>query len=68
MLFLHFKLCQSANFEPADLIKGYIHHLKPLKEEKLTQYLKMGVEGQNIWRTLYLAFLSRLGIIIMDIL
>ena len=53
MLFLHFKLCQSANFEPADLIKGYIHHLKPLKEEKLTQYLKLRVEGENMWPALY---------------
>ena len=38
MLFSHFKLCQPANFEPVYLRKVYIHHLKALKEERLTQY------------------------------
>ena len=56
MLFLHFKLCQLAIFEPVDLGKGYVHPLKSLKMEKLTHYLKKGVGGENIWRTLQAAF------------
>ena len=52
MLYLHLKLRQPANFEPVDLKEGYIRHLKVLKEKKMTQYMKIGVEGQNIWRTL----------------
>ena len=48
MLFSHFKLCQLAIFETVDPGKVYIHLLKALKEEKLTQYLKMGVGGENI--------------------
>ena len=44
------KLYQPTNFEPVDQRKDYIHHLEALKEENLTQYFKMGVEGQNIWR------------------
>ena len=52
--FSHFKLCETAFFEPVDLKRGegYTHLLKALKEEKLIQYLKMGVEGENIWPTL----------------
>ena len=50
---MHFKLCLTAIFETVDLRTGYINLLKALKEEKLTQYLKMGVEGENIWPTLY---------------
>ena len=42
--FSHFKLCETAFFEPVDLKRGYTHLLKALKEEKLTQNLKMGVE------------------------
>ena len=53
MQFLHFKLCQTAVFEPLDLWTGYIHVLKALKVDKLTQYLKIGVEGENIWPSLY---------------
>ena len=49
--FLHFKLCQTAIFEQVDLRTGYIHLLEALKEEKLTQYLKKGVEGENIVKT-----------------
>ena len=47
------ELCQPANFESVAIRKAYICHLKALKEEKMTQYLKMGVEGENIWPTLY---------------
>ena len=54
MHFSHSKLFQSAIFEPFDLKTDYIHLLKALKEEKLTQYLKMGVEGENISPTLYI--------------
>ena len=53
MQFLHFKLCQTAVFEPLDLWTGYIHVLKALKADKLTQYLKIGVEGENIWLWLW---------------
>ena len=50
---MHFKTRQPAIFEPVDLVKGSIHPLRALKDEKLTHYLKMGVGGENIWRTLY---------------
>ena len=53
MHFSHFKLCQTAIFEPVDLRTGYIHLSKALKEEKLTQYLKLRVEGENMWPVLY---------------
>ena len=46
--FLYFKLLQPAIFEKFDLRKGYVHLRKALKEEKLTQSLKIGVEGDNI--------------------
>ena len=46
--FLYFKLLQPAIFETFDLRKGYVHLRKALKEEKLTQSLKIGVEGDNI--------------------
>ena len=52
MHFSHFKFCQTVIFDPDDLRTGYIHLLKALKEEKLTHYLKMVVEGENIWPTL----------------
>ena len=51
MPFSHFKLCQTAIFGPVELRTGYIHLLKALKEENMTQYMKMGVEGEKIWPT-----------------
>ena len=51
---MHFKTRQPSIFEPADLAKGSIYPLKALKDEKLTHYFKMGVGGENIWRTLYI--------------
>ena len=53
MPFSHFKLCHTATFEPVDLRTGYLHLLESLKVEKLTQYVKMMVEDENIWPTLY---------------
>ena len=50
--FLHFKLCQTAIFEPDGLRTGYIYLSKALKEEKLTQYLKIWAKGDYIWLTL----------------
>ena len=35
MHFSHFKLCQTANFEPVDLRTGYIHFLKAFKKVKI---------------------------------
>ena len=58
MHYLHFRLCQTVIFEPVDIRTGYIHLLKALKEEKFTHYLKMGVEGENIWPTLYITNLQ----------
>ena len=52
MYFSHLELCQTAIFVPVDLRTGYTHLLKALKEEKLTQYSNMEVEGENIWWTL----------------
>lgn len=46
MHFSHFKLCQTAIFGPVDLRTVYTHLLKALKEENLTQYMKMRVEGR----------------------
>ena len=40
MLFLYFKLCQPASFEPVDQLKAYTHHFKALEIGNLNEYLK----------------------------
>ena len=58
--FFALQTLSNCNFESVDLQTGYKHLLKALKEEKLTQYLKMGVEGENIWPPLYIESVATL--------